>query len=99
LLKGDSPRPIISRDEIEVDKAKNDLIGNLPPPTWVKEVRSFLRHIGFYRLLIKIFTKIAKPLSNLLAKDVPFHFSEECLEAFSKLKKALTFAPVLHPLI
>jgi len=39
------------------------------------------------------------PLSNLLAKDVLFHFSEECLEAFSKLKEALTSAPVLHPAI
>jgi len=40
-----------------------------------------------------------KPLSNLLVEDVSFHFSNECLEAFSKLKEALTFAPVFHPLI
>ena len=33
---------IISKDGIEVDKAKTDLIVNLPPPTYVKEVRSFL---------------------------------------------------------
>ena len=36
-------------------------------------------------------------LTNLLAKDVPFHFSEECHVAFIKLKAALTSAPVLHP--
>jgi len=36
-------------------------------------------------------------LTNLLAKDVPFHFSEECHVAFIKLKEILTFAPVLHP--
>ena len=29
---------IISQDRIEVDKAKTDLIVNLPPPTCVKEV-------------------------------------------------------------
>ena len=58
---------------------------------------SFLRHAGFYRRFIKDFSKIAKPLSNLLAKDVPFHFYEEYHEAFSKLKEALTFAHVLHP--
>ena len=79
---------IIFQDGIEVDKAKTDLIINLPPPTCVKEVRSFLGHAGFYRRFIKDFSKIAKPLSNLLAKDVPFHFSEECHQAFSKLKKA-----------
>ena len=36
-------------------------------------------------------------MSNLLAKDVPFHFPKECREAFSKLKEALTSALVLHP--
>jgi len=63
----------------------------------VTELRSFLGHAGFYHRFIKDFNKIAKPLSNLLAKDVPFHFSEECHQAFSKLKKALTSAPILHP--
>jgi len=80
---------IIFQDGIEVDKAKTDLIINLPPPTCVKEVCSFLGHDSFYRRFIKDFRKIAKSLSNLLAKDAPFHFSEECHEAFSKLEKAL----------
>jgi len=38
---------IISKDGIEVDKTKTDLIANLSPPTCVKEVRFFLRHAGF----------------------------------------------------
>jgi len=63
---------IISRDGIKVDKVKTDLIVNLPPPTCVKEVQSFLRHTGFYRHFIKKFSKIAKLLFNVLAKDVPF---------------------------
>jgi len=76
---------IISRGGIEVNKAKIDLIINLPPPTCVKDVRSFLGYVGFYHRFITDFSKIAKSLSNWLAKDVPFHFSEECLEAFSNL--------------
>ena len=63
----------------------------------MKEVRSFLGHVGFYRRFIKDFSKIAKPLSNLLAIAMPFHFFDECLEAFPKLKEALTSAPFLHP--
>jgi len=82
---------IISKDGIEVDKAKTDLIVNLPPPTCVKG-RSFLGYAGFYCRFIKDFSKIAEPLSSLLGKDVPFHSSDECLEAFSNLKEALTFA-------
>jgi len=39
---------VISSDGIEVDKVKIDLIGNLPPSTCVKDVKSFLGHAGFY---------------------------------------------------
>ena len=63
----------------------------------MKDVRSFLRHAGFYHCFIKDFSKIAKPLANLLTKEVTFHFFKEYLVAFTKLKKTLTFAPILHP--
>jgi len=55
---------------IEVDKAKIYVIEKLPPPMNVKGVRIFLGHAGFYRRFIKDFSKVAKPLSNLLNKDV-----------------------------
>ena len=35
---------VVSKDGIEVDKAKIDLISNLPYHTNVREVRSFLGH-------------------------------------------------------
>ncbi|KAE9610745.1 putative nucleotidyltransferase, Ribonuclease H [Lupinus albus] len=54
---------------IEVDKAKIEVIKELPPPTNVKGIISFLGHASFYRRFIKDFSKIAKPLSNLLNKD------------------------------
>jgi len=88
---------IISKYGTEVDKAETNLIINPPPPTCVKEARSFLGHVGFYCRFIKDFSKIAKPLTNLLAKEVSFDFSDECPVAFTKLKEALTSAPVLHP--
>nr|GEW68978.1 reverse transcriptase domain-containing protein [Tanacetum cinerariifolium] len=39
----------ISKEGIEVDKAKVDVITKLPHPTTVKGIRSFLGHAGFYR--------------------------------------------------
>nr|GEX33095.1 reverse transcriptase domain-containing protein [Tanacetum cinerariifolium] len=39
----------ISKEGIEVDKAKVDVIAKLPHPTTVKGIRSFLGHAGFYR--------------------------------------------------
>ena len=79
----------VSERGIEVDRAKIDVIEQLPPPTNVKEVRSFLGHAGFYRRFIKDFSCIARPLMNLLAKETSFNFDEECLMAFYTLKKAL----------
>ncbi|XP_014492705.1 uncharacterized protein LOC106755122 [Vigna radiata var. radiata] len=85
----------ISSKGIEVDKAKVEVIEKLPPPSNVKGIRSFLGHAGFYRRFIKDFSKIAKPLSNLLVKDTPFEMSSECLQAFDVLKRSLISAPVI----
>ncbi|CAL9025932.1 unnamed protein product [Prunus brigantina] len=88
---------VISSKGIEVDKAKIDLIASMPSPTSVKEVRSFLGHAGFYRRFIKDFSKIARPLCNLLAKDMDFAFDQDCENAFNALKKMLTTAPIIIP--
>ncbi|GJY72174.1 reverse transcriptase domain-containing protein [Tanacetum coccineum] len=69
----------ISKYGIEVDKAKVDVIAKLPPPTTVKGIRSFLGHAGFYRRFIQDFSKIARPMTHLLEKDIPFFFSPEYL--------------------
>ncbi|BBH09166.1 transposable element gene, partial [Prunus dulcis] len=76
---------VVSNKGIQVDKAKINIITNLPPPSSVKGVRSFLGHAGFYR----------RPLCNLLAKDAVFEFDEICMEAFTTLKKELTSAPII----
>ncbi|KAK1604209.1 hypothetical protein QYE76_027882 [Lolium multiflorum] len=69
----------------------------MPYPRDVKGIRSVLGHAGFYRRFIKDFSKISKPLTNLLQKDVPFVFDDDCKEAFETLKKALTTAPIVEP--
>ena len=73
---------IVSKRGIEVDRAKVELIENLPLSTSVKQIRSFLGHAGFYRCFIKDFSKISRPMCSLLAKDTPFHFDEACQKAF-----------------
>ena len=81
---------VISPKGIEVHKAKVYLISNLPSPRIVKEIQSFLGHAGFYRRFIKDFSKIARPLCNLLAKDILFDFNDKCQTTFEILKKTLT---------
>jgi hypothetical protein len=86
---------VISERGIEVGKAKVETVEQLPPPTDVKSLRSFLGHDGFYRRFIKDFSKITKPLTQLLQKGVAFDFDEKCLAAFRTLKSALVSASII----
>ncbi|BBN69508.1 transposable element gene [Prunus dulcis] len=45
----------------------------------------------------KDFSKIARPMCNLLAKDMDFVFDQDCENAFNALKKMLTTAPIIIP--
>ena len=86
---------VVSKEGIEVDKAKVELISNLRTPKCVKDIRSFRGHAGFYRRFIKNFNAIARPLCSLLAKDVIFEWSQACEEAFEKLKSMLVSPPIM----
>ncbi|GJU72537.1 reverse transcriptase domain-containing protein [Tanacetum coccineum] len=85
----------ISKNGIEVDRAKVDVIAKLLPPTMVKEIRSFLGHAEFYRRFIQDFSKIARLMTHFLEKDTHFFFSSECQYSFEILKKKLIEAPIL----
>ena len=65
---------VISERGIEVDRAKIETIEKLPPPTDIKSLRTFLGHAGFYRRFIKDFSKITKPLTQLLQKRCGVQF-------------------------
>ncbi|KAF8092689.1 hypothetical protein N665_0404s0006 [Sinapis alba] len=84
----------ISAAGIEVDRAKIEVMTGLPSPTTVKDMRSFLGHAGFYRIFIKDFSKIVRPLATLLCKEVKFDFTPECLKDFEEIKTALITTPV-----
>jgi len=49
----------------------------------------------YFRKFIKNFALKAKPLYNLLRKNVPFVFDRECIRAYNTLKEELTLEPVL----
>jgi hypothetical protein len=70
---------VVSPQGIEVDKAKVIVIQNLPIPKTVKDIRAFLGHAGFYRRFIKDFSKLARPLTQLLLQDAVFNLNEECI--------------------
>jgi hypothetical protein len=86
---------VVSPEGIAVDPGKVKVVWEWKPPTSVSEVRSFLGLAGYYRRFIPNFSKIAKPITELLKKGYKYVWSEACDEAFKHLKKLLTTSPVL----
>ena len=68
---------IISKEGIQVDPTKIELISKLLSPTTIKEVRQFWGHVGFYRRL-QDFSKISQPLCVLLLMDAEFIWTKAC---------------------
>jgi hypothetical protein len=64
-------------------------------PTSVHQIRSFFGLAGYYRRFIPDFSRIAKPMMELLKKGVKFMWDEDCEKAFHTLREHLTTAPVL----
>jgi len=78
-----------------VDPSKVQDVLDWEAPTSVPVIHSFLGLAGYYRRFIPEFSKIAKPMTELLKKGVKFYWSNQCEEAFQKLKTLLTSAPIL----
>jgi hypothetical protein len=76
----------ISQDGISVDPEKVQEVMDWKPPTTVRQIRSFLRLAGYYRRFIPDFSRIAKPMTELLKKRVKYEWSQKCEDAFHALR-------------
>ena len=86
---------ILGTEGIKPVPAKTEAIRAMHPPVNLKQVRTFLGLVGYYRKFIKNFAKIAKPLTMLTLMDVKFEWKETHQYAFMKLKEAIIQAPIL----
>nr|ABA98580.1 retrotransposon protein, putative, Ty3-gypsy subclass [Oryza sativa Japonica Group] len=86
---------VISAGGVAVDPSNVESVTNWKQPKTVSEIRSFLGLAGYYRRFIENFSKIAKPMTRLLQKDVKYKWSEECEQSFQELKSRLISAPIL----
>ena len=59
---------IISDKGISVDPSKIQDVLNWKTPESVSEIRSFLRLAGYYQRFVPEFSKIARPMTELLKK-------------------------------
>jgi hypothetical protein len=78
-----------------VDPSKIEDMLSWKVPTNVKDIQSFLGLARYYQRFIEGFSKISKPMTELLEKDKKFEWTAAWEASFQKLKKRLTIAPIL----
>jgi hypothetical protein len=86
---------MVSPEGIVVDPGKVKEVLDWKLPMIVPEVQSFFGLAGYYRRFILNFSKIVKPVIELLKKGNKYVWSKACDEAFKHLKKLLTTSPVV----
>ena len=86
---------ILTAEGVAVDHEKVEAVSNWQQPTNVSEIKSFLGLAGYYRRFIEEFSKIARPMTELLKKDKKFTLIESCERSFQELNNRLTTALVL----
>lgn len=86
---------IVYKVSLQMDPGKVRVVQEWPQPNSVKKVQCFLGFANFYRF-IRSFSSVAEPLSALTKKSArPFMWTEKANQAFNKLKRLFTSAPIL----
>ena len=85
----------MSKDGIQVNPQKIEVVSEWPRPILVIEIQSFLGLAGYYRRFVHDFSRIAAPMTYLTQNNVKFMMSEAYENSFQLLKEELTMTPVL----
>ncbi len=86
---------VLDAEGLHASDSKVEAVLKVPNPKNVKELRSFLGMMNYYRKFIPSLATILKPLTSLLEKNHKWAWNEECVRAFEKAKALLTSSPVL----
>ena len=84
---------MLSPEGLTMADNKVKCIQDWPEPRKVHDIQSFLSFANFYQRFVDGYSAITVPLTRLMRKGLPWNFTQECREAFNKLKLAFTFTP------
>ena len=86
---------LVSSDGLRPDPRLLESIREIPVPSTITQVRSFLGLVGYYRRFVKGFSDIASPLNRLLEKTSSFTWTPACQTAYETLKSLLLQEPIV----
>lgn len=87
---------VIGSTGVRPDEKRVEAVKSYPVPKTTRELKGFLGLAGYYRRFIPNFSKIAKPLTELLKKNTPYVWDDRTENAFNTLKELLTTQPLLQ---
>jgi transposase InsO family protein len=89
---------LVGSGSLKPVEAKVLVIKNFPQPETKKQVRSFIGLVSYYNRFIPNYSETAAPLTDLTKKGHPnrVRWSDNCENAFLKLKEAMSISPVLR---
>ncbi|GMF46722.1 unnamed protein product [Phytophthora fragariaefolia] len=86
---------VIGKRGLRADPAKVKAIVEWPVPRNQKALRKWLGLANYLHKYSENYAEMARPLSNLLKKDVEWHWNAEHQDAFEAIKDSLLHAPIL----
>ncbi|XP_055524749.1 uncharacterized protein K02A2.6-like [Wyeomyia smithii] len=81
---------IIDKDGLRPDPAKTTAISQMPAPTNVSQLRSYLGAINYYGRFVKQMKELRAPMDYLLKQNVKWEWTANCQKSFDKFKMLLT---------
>ena len=86
---------IIGEDRVRMEKEKVQGVIEWQVPRSMKDVQKFLGLANYYRWFVKDFARIAKPLHEMMRKEMKWSWEKRQQKTFEELKKRFTIEPVL----
>ena len=86
---------VLTDQGIQPDPEKVQGIMEMPAPSNVAELRTFLGSINYLAQFLPNLAALTNPLRSLLHKGMEFNWSSHCGEVFEEVKKLITSTPIM----